>query len=48
VSGGTQANLIVIASALRSHESVIAANSAHIEVHETGAIEALGFKILNI
>ncbi|MBU1248635.1 MAG: aminotransferase class I/II-fold pyridoxal phosphate-dependent enzyme [Proteobacteria bacterium] len=45
VSGGTQANLTVLASMLRPHQSVIAAHSAHIAVHETGAIEATGHKI---
>ena len=38
VPGGTQANLIVIASVLRPFESVIATGSGHINVHETGAI----------
>ncbi|QJD95549.1 aminotransferase class I/II-fold pyridoxal phosphate-dependent enzyme [Mucilaginibacter robiniae] len=45
VSGGTQANLIVIASILRPHESVIAATTGHINVHEAGAIEATGHRI---
>jgi threonine aldolase len=45
VSGGTQANLIVIAAALRPHESVIAAVTGHIHVHEAGSIEATGHKI---
>ena len=36
--GGTQANLTVIASALRPHQGVLAAGSGHINVHETGAI----------
>ncbi len=45
VSGGTQANLIVIAAALRPHESVIAASSGHIHIHEAGAVEATGHKI---
>lgn len=45
VSGGTQANLIVLASMLRPYESVIAADSGHINVHETGAIEATGHKV---
>lgn len=45
VSGGTQANLIVIAAALRPHESVMAASTGHIHVHEAGAIEATGHKI---
>jgi threonine aldolase len=45
VSGGTQTNLIALASMLRPFESVIAAESAHIAVHETGAIEATGHKV---
>lgn len=45
VSGGTQANFIVIASALRPHESVICANTGHINVHEAGAVEATGHKM---
>lgn len=45
VSGGTQANLIVMAAALKPFESVIAANSGHISLHEAGAIEATGHKI---
>lgn len=45
VSGGTQANMLVIRSILRPYESVIAATSAHINVHETGSIEAVGHKI---
>ncbi len=45
IPGGTQANTIVIAQALKSFESVIAAETAHIAVHETGAIESTGHKI---
>ncbi len=45
VSGGTQANLIALASMLKPYESIIAATTAHICVHETGAIEATGHKI---
>jgi threonine aldolase len=45
ISGGTQANLIALAAMLRPFESVIAATSAHINVHETGAVEATGHKI---
>jgi threonine aldolase len=48
LSGGTQANLIVIAAMLRPFESVIAANTGHINIHETGAIEAVGHKINQI
>lgn len=43
--GGTQTNLIMISSALRPFESVIATNTGHINVHETGAIEATGHKV---
>ncbi|GAB6090377.1 threonine aldolase family protein [Spirochaeta dissipatitropha] len=48
VSGGTQANLTVISSLLRPHEAVIAADTGHIAVHETGAIEATGHKIITV
>lgn len=48
VSGGTQANLTVIAALLRPHEGVIAADTGHINVHETGAIEATGHKVLAV
>ncbi|WP_026477566.1 threonine aldolase family protein [Alkaliphilus transvaalensis] len=48
VSGGTQANLIVISSILRPYESVIAADTGHISTHETGAIEATGHKVNTI
>ena len=44
--GGTQTNLTVIAAALRPHQAVIGAESAHIHVHETGAIEATGHKVI--
>ena len=48
VSGGTQANLTVIASLLRPHEGVIAAQTGHINVHEVGAVEATGHKVLTV
>src|SRR5690606_18839966 len=44
-SGGTQANLLCLASLLKPYESVIAPVSGHINVHEAGAIEATGHKI---
>ena len=44
--GGTQSNLTVIAAALRPHQAVIGAHTAHVNVHETGAIEATGHKVL--
>lgn len=46
--GGTQTNRTVITSALRPHQGVIAAATGHIAVHETGAIEASGHKVLTI
>lgn len=48
LSGGTQSNLTVIAAALRPHQAVITAQSGHIHVHETGAIEATGHKVLPV
>ncbi len=45
VAGGTSANLIAMAAFLKPFESVIAAQTAHIFVHEAGAIEATGHKI---
>ena len=44
--GGTQTNLIVIAASLRPHQGVISADSGHVNVHETGAIEATGHKVI--
>ena len=44
--GGTQTNLTVIAAALRPYQGVLCADSGHINVHETGAIEATGHKVL--
>lgn len=44
--GGTQTNTTVIASILRPHQGVISATTGHINVHETGAIEATGHKVL--
>ena len=46
--GGTQTNVTVITSALKHYQGVITANSGHINVHETGAIEACGHKCLVI
>ena len=44
--GGTQANLTVLAAALRPWEGVISADTGHIAVHETGSIEACGHQVL--
>lgn len=44
--GGTQANATVISSILRPHQGVLCVRSGHINVHETGAIEHSGHKVL--
>ena len=44
--GATQANLTVIAAALKPWQGVLCADSGHIHVHETGAVEATGHKCL--
>lgn len=44
--GGTQTNTTVIASILRPYQGVLCAENGHINVHETGAIEATGHKVL--
>lgn len=46
--GGTQANLTVISSILRPHQAVLCVKEGHINVHETGAIEACGHKVIAI
>ena len=46
--GGTQANQTCISAFLRSYEAVIGVETAHINVHETGAIEATGHKVLTV
>ena len=46
--GGTQTNLTVIAACLRPYQGVISATSGHINVHETGAIEATGHRIITV
>ena len=46
--GGTQTNKIVIASILRPYQGVLSADTGHINVHETGAIESTGHKVLPI
>ena len=46
IPGGTQVNLICISSFLKQYEAAIAADTGHIAVHETGAIEACGHKVI--
>ena len=44
--GGTQTNFTVISAILRPYQGVLCAETGHINVHETGAIEATGHKVL--
>lgn len=46
--GGTQTNATVIDALLRRHEGVLCAETAHINVHESGAIEHSGHKVLTL
>lgn len=48
VSGGTQANRLCLDAFLKGYEAIIAVDSAHINVHEAGAIEATGHKIIQV
>lgn len=48
LSGGTQTNQVVIDAMLASYEGVIAAETGHIAVHEAGAIELSGHKVLTL
>ncbi len=46
LEGGTQTNQVVIASVLGQHQGVLCAQSGHINVHEAGAIEYCGRKVM--
>lgn len=46
--GGTQTNATVIDATLHAYEGVVAAESGHISVHESGAIERYGHKVLTL
>ena len=48
LAGGTQTNRVVIGSTLRDFEGVIAAQTGHVALHEAGAIEATGHKVLTL
>lgn len=48
LTGGTQTNAVVVSALLAGHEGVIAADTGHIAVHEAGAIEATGHKVLTL
>lgn len=46
--GGTQTNKTIIATLLKPYEGVIAADTGHVSLHEAGAIEYTGHKVLQI
>ena len=46
--GGTQSNYTVLDSLLKNYEGVLAADTGHISVHEAGAIEFSGHKVITI
>jgi len=46
IPGGTLTNLTVISALLRPHQCVISADTGHINVHEAGAVEATGHKVV--
>lgn len=48
IGGGTQANIVNLSSILRPYEAVIACDTGHIAVHEAGAIEASGHRIVSM
>ena len=48
IVGGTQTNMIVLASLLKPYQGALCANTGHIEAHETGAIEATGHKVMTL
>jgi len=48
LAGGTQTNAVVIDALLRSYQGVVAADTGHVFVHEAGAIEYGGHKVLAI
>lgn len=46
LTGGTQTNQIIIDTMLRPYEGVVSAQTGHVSVHEAGAIEYTGRKVL--
>ena len=48
LSGGTQANMVVISYFLKPYEGVISCDSGHINVHETAAVEGAGHKFFTV
>ena len=48
IAGGTMTNLLFISYALKPYEAVISLETGHINVHETGAVESTGHKIITV
>lgn len=48
IVGGTGTNTTVIAASLRPYQGVVCAVSGHINVHESGAIEGTGHKVIGL
>ncbi len=48
VSGGTECNQLVIGTHLKSYQGVVAAKTGHVAVHEAGAIEYTGHKVMEL
>ncbi len=48
MAGGTQTNLVTISALLKPYEGVIAAKTGHVSLHEAGAIEHSGHKVLEV
>lgn len=48
LTGGTQTNATVISAMLQTYEGVVAAETGHVNVHEAGAIEYTGHKVLTV
>ena len=46
--GGTQTNAVVISALLKRYEGVVAADTGHVSIHEAGAIEYTGHKVLTL
>lgn len=48
IAGGTQTNALIISALLRDYAGVIAADTGHVALHEAGAIEYTGHKVLTL
>lgn len=48
IAGGTLCNVVGLSKMLKSYEAIICVDTGHINVHETGAVEATGHKILTV